>query len=67
LKPNKIVNKGNSVFRGRNEDDGAKLNQHSMPKNFGRDPPRIAGGVPQVINAKNIILGDAPKGPTLGA
>jgi hypothetical protein len=47
LKPNKIVNKGNSVFRGRNEDETNKLNSHSMPKAFGgRDQPRIAGGVP---------------------
>jgi hypothetical protein len=41
------MNKGNSVFRGRNDDEAAKLNQHSMPKAFGgRDAPKIAGGVP---------------------
>jgi hypothetical protein len=38
-----------------------------MPKTFGgRDQPRIAGGMPKVIQARNIILGDAPKGPSLG-
>ena len=45
LKPNKIVNKGNSVFRGRNDTEDNKLNAHSMTKPFGgREQPRIAGG-----------------------